>query len=159
MLLKLINQYSLIVIVLAITPLVTYLIWSLYSLKWAIVATILFLLLSAGLFYIVRSSPDEVDIQDFKNSITSGEPVLLVIQSDFCIACLSAQPSIDKLTHELSSHFQVLRVNTRSVLAKYLRTMYSWEFVPTFILFDKHGNEVWRQTGKVPSTDTLLSMR
>ena len=158
MLFKLINQYSLILVVLAIVPLVAYIMWSLYSIKWAVIVTILFLLLSTGLFYVVRSSPDEVHIRDFQNSITSGEPVLLVIESDFCVACLSAQSSIDELAHKLRGHFRVLRVNTRSDLAKYLRNEYSWQFVPTFILFNKHGNEIWRQTGKVPSIDTLLQM-
>ena len=159
MLLKLLNQYSFIVVALTVTPLVTYFIWNLYSIKWAITATILFLLLFIGLLYFVKSSPHEVGVHDFQNSITSGEPILLVIQSDFCIACLSAQSGIDKLEKQLSSHFGVLRVNTRSTLAKYLRDTYSWDFVPTFILFNKHGNEIWRQTGKVPSIDTILSIQ
>ena len=112
-----------------------------------------------GVLYFVKSTPLEVDVSDFKSSITSGEPTLIIIQSDFCIACLSAKPAIDKLEKNLTGHLTVLRVNTRSNLAKYLRETYSWDFVPTFILFNRHGNEVWRQTGRVPSLDTLLSIR
>ena len=58
----------------------------------------------------------------------------------------------------LKDHFRMLRLDIGSDLGQYVRGKYQGGVVPTFIAFDKRGDEVWRQTGGVPSLGTILSL-
>ena len=58
----------------------------------------------------------------------------------------------------LKDHFRILRLDIGADLGQHVRSKYQGGVVPTFIAFDKRGEEVWRQTGGVPSVGTILSL-
>jgi hypothetical protein len=63
---------------------------------------------------------------------------------------------VDRLEVELTDHFLVIRLDVLSDVGKYVRQKYQGGVVPTFIVFDKAGNEVWRHSGSVPELETIL---
>jgi thioredoxin-related protein len=63
---------------------------------------------------------------------------------------------VDRLEVELTDHFLVIRLDVLSDVGKYVRQKYHGGVVPTFIVFDKGGNEVWRHSGSVPELETIL---
>ena len=65
---------------------------------------------------------------------------------------------MDRLEHKLKNHFLVIRVDVSSDLGKYISKKYQRGVVPTFIVFDKGGNEVWRHSGDVPKPENLLDL-
>ena len=65
---------------------------------------------------------------------------------------------MDRLEFNLKDDFFVVRLNISSDLGNYLFAKYRGIVVPTFIVFDKRGNEVWRHSGSVPSLETILSL-
>ena len=66
---------------------------------------------------------------------------------------------MDRLEVGLTDHFLVIRLDVLSDVGKYVRQKYQGGVVPTFIAFDKGGNEVWRQSGSVPELETILRLR
>ena len=67
-----------------------------------------------------------------------------------------AKPDVDRLERRLTNHFHVIRLDVLSDVGKYVRQKYQGDMVPTFIVFDKGGNEVWRHSGSVPELETIL---
>ena len=65
---------------------------------------------------------------------------------------------MDRLELRLTDHFLVIRLDVLSDAGKYVRQKYQGGVVPTFILFDKGGNEVWRHSGSVPELETILRL-
>ena len=65
---------------------------------------------------------------------------------------------MDRLEFNLKDDFLVVRLKLSSALGNYLFAKYRGRVVPTFIVFDKRGNEVWRHSGSVPSLETILSL-
>ena len=65
---------------------------------------------------------------------------------------------MDSLEVGLTDHFLVIRLDVLSDVGKYVRQKYQGGVVPTFIVFDKGGNEVWRHSGSVPQLETILSI-
>ena len=63
---------------------------------------------------------------------------------------------MDRLEVELTDHFLVIRLDVLSDVGKYVRQKYKRGVVPTFIVFDTGGNEVWRHSGSVPELETIL---
>jgi len=77
----------------------------------------------------------------------SGQPVLLELQSPYCLACIVAKPSVDRLEQELQGTLVVQRVNIQSDSGKNLAARYGVEATPTFIFLDAAGKEQWRGFG------------
>lgn len=65
---------------------------------------------------------------------------------------------MDRLGFNLKDDFLVLRVNIHSDLGKDMLVKYRGVVVPSFIVFDKRGHEVWRHSGSVPALETILSL-
>ena len=63
---------------------------------------------------------------------------------------------MDRLELGLTDHFLVIRLDVLSNVGKYVRQKYQGGVVPTFMVFDKGGNEVWRHSGSVPQLETIL---
>ena len=63
---------------------------------------------------------------------------------------------MDRLELGLKDRFLVIRLDVLSDVGKYVRQKYQGGVVPTFIVFDKGGNEVWRRSGSVPELETIL---
>ncbi len=65
---------------------------------------------------------------------------------------------MDRLENELAGHFRVIRLDALSDIGKYVRQKYRGGVVPTFIVFDKGGNEIWRHSGSVPQLEKILRL-
>lgn len=65
---------------------------------------------------------------------------------------------MDRLESELRSNITVVRINVSSSVGTYIRDKYSAKVVPTYIAFDRYGEETWRQIGGVPLLRTILSL-
>ena len=63
---------------------------------------------------------------------------------------------MDRLELGLTDHFLVIRLDVLSDVGKYVRQKHQGGVVPTFIVFDKGGNEIWRYSGAVPELETIL---
>ena len=82
-----------------------------------------------------------------------GQPVLLELQSPYCVACIVAKPSVDRLEQELQGKLVVQRVNIQSDSGKSLAARYEVEATPTFIFLDAAGKEEWRGFGILDATE------
>ncbi len=65
---------------------------------------------------------------------------------------------MDRLELEAGDKVLVMRFNVATDLGKDIRQTYNLGIVPTFIVFDKNGKEVLRQTGTVPKLRKILSL-
>ena len=65
---------------------------------------------------------------------------------------------MDRLELGLTDHFLVIRLDVLSDVGKYVRQKYQRGVVPTFIVFDKGGTEVWSHSGSVPELETILRL-
>ena len=65
---------------------------------------------------------------------------------------------MDRLEDQLSERFHFIRLNVSSGVGKHIRQKYQGGLVPTFIVFDQRGHEVWRHSGSVPSLDSILAL-
>jgi thiol-disulfide isomerase/thioredoxin len=77
----------------------------------------------------------------------AGQPLLLEVQSPYCLGCVALKPAVDRLEKELQEKLVVRRVDIQSDEGRQLVEQYRVEFTPTFILFDAAGKERWRGTG------------
>ena len=157
--LLLINQYSFIAFGLIILVIITVSGWYSIGITYTIIVAglALALLIASQLLLSTRIRPYS-SMEAFDKSRTSGQPVLLILYSDFWIACLSIKPIVNRLESNLKDHFLMVRVSISSDLGQYLRTKYQCGIVPAVVLFDKHRNAVWTQSGRVPSSKTILSL-
>jgi thiol-disulfide isomerase/thioredoxin len=78
---------------------------------------------------------------------SSGRPVLLEVQSPYCLGCVAMKPAVDRLENELREKLVVRRVDIQSAEGRQLAEQYRIEFTPTFVLFDAAGKERWRSAG------------
>lgn len=88
----------------------------------------------------------------------AGQPVLLEIQSPYCIVCIAAKPAVDRLEKEFRGRLQVRRVNVQSDEGQKLVAKYDIEFTPTFIFLDAAGKEQWRTVGQVDTARVRASL-
>jgi thiol:disulfide interchange protein len=155
--LLLINSYSLVAAGLLALMIVALLTGRFFGLKWA-AATVAITFVSLVAFQITASTKANTvsTPEDFNNALTFGKPVLVELYSDFWITCLRAKPDVDRLEIGLTDHFLVIRLDVLSDVGKYVRQKHQGGVVPTFIVFDKGGNEIWRYSGAVPKLKTIL---
>ena len=77
----------------------------------------------------------------------AGQPLLLEMQSPYCLGCVAMKPVVDRLEKELRGRLTVRRVDIQSVEGRNLVSQYGIEVTPTFILLDADGKEQWRNIG------------
>jgi thiol-disulfide isomerase/thioredoxin len=87
-----------------------------------------------------------------------GQPVLLELQSPYCVACIVEKPSVDRLERELQGKVVVQRVNIQSDSGKNLAARYNVEATPTFIFLDAAGKEEWRTFGILDASEVRASL-
>ena len=64
---------------------------------------------------------------------------------------------MDGLERGLQGEAEVIRINIQTSLGRLARQELDASFVPTFIVFDGVGHELWRQTGSLPDTERILA--
>ena len=81
-----------------------------------------------------------------------------MLYSNYWVACLSAKPEVDRLESKLKNDFDVVRIDISSEAGKYVRSKYSVNTVPTFLVLDKGGTLLLIKRGIVPNLDVILSL-
>lgn len=54
---------------------------------------------------------------------------------------------MDGLEEEFAGQLIIIRVNVQEDAGRELAPLYGFQYTPTFIFFDAHGDELWRQIG------------
>lgn len=96
-----------------------------------------------------RQTPLMEDARTVQAMIGAGTPVLLEIQSPYCLACTAVKPIVDDLEAELGSKLRIIRVDVQQPAGRELASQYRFQYTPTFIFFDPSGIELWRQVGSL----------
>lgn len=56
---------------------------------------------------------------------------------------------MDGIEKEFEGQLDVIRINVQDPVGQVLGRKYRFEFTPTFIFFDPHGEEIWRGVGVI----------
>ena len=89
----------------------------------------------------------------------AGQPLLLEVQSPYCLGCVAMKPVVDRLEKELSGKLVVRRVNIQNDEGRKLAGEHGIEVTPTFIFFDKAGREQWRSAGQLDAERVRTSLQ
>jgi thiol-disulfide isomerase/thioredoxin len=89
----------------------------------------------------------------------AGQPLLLELQSPYCLGCVAIKPAVDRLEKEMHGQLVVRRVDIQSAEGLKLASQYGIEATPTFIFFDKAGAEQWRSAGKLDAVRVRTSLQ
>ena len=156
----LVNQYSFLLVSLLLTGIVSLLVSKFVETRYVVILVVLMVSL-LGFFHSQFKTGDshELTVNSFNEVLSSGKPLVIIVYSDMCIACLSAKPEIDNLELQLNKAINVFRVNVASELGKYLRSDYNSGMVPSFLVFDSNGKEIWRNNGSVPQLDIIMGLK
>ncbi len=155
----LINQYSFLLVSLVVVGIAIFLSSRFMEFRYMVV--LLVLIISSLVVFQVQfktGDSEEFSVDLFKEALLAKEPVVVIVYSDMCVACLSAKPAIDDLEQELNKMSKVIRVNVTSELGEYLRSEHNSGLVPSFLVFDRGGKEIWRHNGSVPDLDMINSL-
>jgi thioredoxin-related protein len=69
------------------------------------------------------------------------------------------KPVVDKLEKELGNEIDIVRVNIQESAGRELARTYAFQYTPTFIFFDRGGNELWREVGSLDVQRVRDSLR
>ena len=94
-----------------------------------------------------------------RSEAANGLPVLVEIQSPFCLGCVALKPAVDKLESEMAGQLVVRRVDIQTAEGRALMKQYGMEFTPAFILLDAAGREQWRATGSLDAEAIRAALR
>jgi thiol-disulfide isomerase/thioredoxin len=106
-----------------------------------------------------RQTALSADASAIQEMIGSGTPVLLELQSPYCIACTAIKPAVDSLEAELKGRLRVIRLNVQDPAGRQLARRYGFSYTPTFIFFDAQGEERWRQVGGLDTQHVRESLQ
>jgi len=68
------------------------------------------------------------------------------------------KPEVDRLEENLQGQAFLLRLNISDKLGKDFRKEYNLDLVPSFIVFDKFGNEAFREKLRIPEASQVLEL-
>jgi thiol-disulfide isomerase/thioredoxin len=89
---------------------------------------------------------------------SSGRPVLLEVQSPYCLGCIAVKSAVDRLENEWRNKLVVRRMDIQSADGQRLVTQFGIEVTPTFIFFDAAGKERWRSAGELDAAQVRASL-
>lgn len=81
------------------------------------------------------------------------QPVLVQFYSEYCAACIAAEPTLNRLETELADRLKVVRIDVASAAGQDLSRQLNLQYTPTFVLFDTQGQEIWRRVGSLDETE------
>ncbi len=85
--------------------------------------------------------------QEVLDRLGLGQPVLLELQSPYCLGCMAARPIVDRIEREHAPQLVVIRMNVQEPAGRAIAERFGVRATPTFLLFDSQGTEVWRSVG------------
>ena len=68
------------------------------------------------------------------------------------------KPEVDRLEENLQGQAVLLRLNISDKLGKDFRKEYNLDLVPSFLVFDKYGNESFRKKLRIPEAFEVLEL-
>jgi len=86
-------------------------------------------------------------------------PLLLEVQSPYCLGCVAIKPAVDRLERQLQGRLVLRRVDIQSAEGRKLARQYGIELTPTFIFFDSSGQEQWRSVGDLDAARVRTSLQ
>jgi len=98
------------------------------------------------------------DAGQVHDRIGTGTPVLVELQSPYCLACMAARPVVDRIERTFAGRLEIIRVNIQDPAGRRLAADFSSQFTPTFIFFDAGGQEAWRTVGAVDPSQIQASL-
>lgn len=90
--------------------------------------------------------------------IKHGKPVLFEFQSPYCATCTILKPAVDKAEQEYGKRLVVIRINIQDSIGLELKSIYNYQYTPTFIFIDEQGQEVWRSIGSFDEAQLKAEM-
>src|SRR5690606_15648228 len=84
--------------------------------------------------------------------ISNGKPTFLEFFSNYCTGCVAIRPTVDQAVENLKADFNILRVDIHTETGRNLRENLGFSYTPEFIIFDKTGEEIWRDHSLPPTT-------
>lgn len=90
--------------------------------------------------------------------IKQGKPVLLEFQSPYCATCTVLKPAVDKAEQEYGKRLMIIRINIQDPIGMELKSIYNYQYTPTFIFVDEQGREVWRTIGSFDEAQLRAEM-
>ncbi len=119
-----------------------------------LIVVILLVAISLGIIYIIKKNYNpnshtqvatEVELEvGFEEALKNGKATLLEFRTDNCPACANMEPVIEELKREYPDKLNivVLNLSERKENELKLAQQYNIRYVPTFVLFDKNGNQI-----------------
>ncbi len=90
--------------------------------------------------------------------LRDGQPTLVVLYSQYCLACMAALPAVRDLEQDLRpGGIDTLIVDIHSEGGGDVAEYFDFKTSPTFILCDAAGNEIWR-AHSAPSRDEVKDL-
>ncbi len=94
---------------------------------------------------IAAKPPESNTSEDFDRALQSGKPTLVDFGSNSCIPCRQLRPVLQEIKTEKAGKVEVLVIDVYRY--KDLATKYRVQVIPTLVLFDASGKEVFRGQG------------
>ena len=157
---SIINQYSFVVTLFFSFALVQFIFWRFYP-SWikpfsVVILIIITVIISTVIIY--NKNHGQSSAKDIVQGNLPNKPVLLYFYSDMWIACLVAKPAVSRLEKQINNLCDLIWIEVKSEEGRKVWRKYKSDTVPTFILLDKKGNELFRQNGSPPSNNKVLKM-
>jgi thiol-disulfide isomerase/thioredoxin len=92
-------------------------------------------------------------------TLPAGQPMLLEVQSPYCLGCIAMKPVVDRVEKELRGKLVVQRVDIQTAEGSRLADQYGIELTPTFIFLETSGKERWRSVGKLDGARVRASLQ
>ena len=118
---------------------------------------ILFLLIGFQLIFSSHSNSIE-SVEDLNTSLNPNKPVLIMLYSNYWVACLSAKPEVDRLESKLKDNLDVGRIDISSEAGRHLRSKYAAKTVPTFLVLGRERDLLLSKRGIAPNLKVILSL-
>jgi thiol-disulfide isomerase/thioredoxin len=111
----------------------------------------------AGLLLLRPGISDVDSVTEAQTTLQNGKPTFLEFFSNYCAGCLALRPSVDLLVSDINDDFNILRIDIHTEYGRELRQSFQFDYTPEFVLFDRSGQEVWRDHG-LPPRDQIAAL-
>lgn len=146
----LINQYSFLLVSLAAIGLLAFLLLrdGARSSDWVALGSLALGFLLA--YSLLQPGPSTAQqAEEALGRIGNGQPVLLELQSPYCLGCMVARPLVDQIERKHQGRLVVIRLNVTEPAGRAAAARYCLLATPTFVFFDPDSTEVWRTVGVI----------